>query len=76
MLLKIPIYTLTQGMQLVLFSLENYFTIKQDVGISRILKNTRIYFRVQETTIEKTTKIYVIIYNKNKPLNHAFHNKT
>ena len=57
MLLKIPIYTLTQGVQLVLFSLENYFTIKQDVGISRTLKNTRIHFHVQETIIlEKKTK--------------------
>ena len=75
MVLKIPIHTLAQGMQLLCFSHWRIFTIKQDVGITRTLKTP--YFHVRETTnLEETTKIYVKIYNKNKPLNHAFCNKT
>jgi len=57
MFLKIPIYTLTQGMQLVLFSLENYFTIKQDVEISRTLKTQEFTFMYKKQPfLEKTTK--------------------
>jgi len=41
--LKIPTYTLTQRLQLVLFSLRS-FTIKQDVGIARTLKTQEATF--------------------------------
>ena len=63
MFLKIPIHTIAQVMQLVHFLIGELFTIKQDVGLSRKLLNTR-----------DNKKIMSYLQTKNKLFNHAFHN--
>ena len=47
------------------------------MGIARTLKTQEFNFMYKKQPfLEKKTKIYVIIYNKTKPLNHALRNKT
>jgi hypothetical protein len=43
-LLKIPIHTFTQGLQLSAFLIGEFFTIKQDVGIARTQETQEITF--------------------------------
>jgi len=76
-LLKIPTHTLAQGLQLLCFSHWRIFTIKHDVGIARTLKTQEITFMYMKQPFEKRQQkeIYVIIYNKNKPLNMPFATK-
>jgi len=50
-LLKIPIHTIAQGMQLVLFFIRELFTIKQGVGISRKHKTQELTFVYKKQSI-------------------------
>ena len=77
MLLKIPTHTLTQRLQLSAFLIGEFFTIKQDVGIARTQETQEITFMYKKQPFKKRQqkKIYVMIFNKNKLLNHAFRNK-
>ena len=79
MLFKIPTHTLTQGLQLCDFLIGEFFTIKQDVGIARILKTQEINFVYKKQPIWKRQQnFYVIIHNKNKLFSMPFatkHNK-
>jgi len=54
-LLKIPTYTITQRLQLVLFSKKRIFTLKYDVGITRTLKTQEIFLMYKKNShLEET----------------------
>jgi len=52
-LLKIPIHTLAQGMQLLCFSHWRIFKIKQDVSIAGTLKTQEIIFMYEKQPIQR-----------------------
>jgi len=72
-LLKIPTYTITQGLQLCAFLKENFHS-KHDVGIARTLKTQEITFMYKRNShMEETLQKFMsIIHNKNKLLYMPF----